>query len=163
MDIMKGKWKKIAVSKALERCRSLSLSREEDKKKTKKRKVEVAPEGCFAVYVGAEKQRFIIKTEFANHPLFKMLLENAESEYGYDSSGPILIPCNVDLFYKVLAEMNNCDDDDEDDGQISQYIGCGYGAVLCMSPSRRGSSTKGCGGGGYRLLSPSRMLKLNGF
>jgi hypothetical protein len=44
----------------------------------------VAPEGCFPVYVGPKKQKFVIKIEYANHSLFQMLLEEAESEYGYD-------------------------------------------------------------------------------
>ncbi|CAK9181468.1 unnamed protein product [Ilex paraguariensis] len=58
-------------------------------------------------YVGEETERFVIKIEYANHPLFKILLEDAEMEYGFNSEGPILLPCEVDLFYKVLAEMDN--------------------------------------------------------
>ncbi|XP_059655087.1 auxin-responsive protein SAUR71-like [Cornus florida] len=67
----------------------------------------VAPEGCFSVYVGPQKQRFVIKTECANHPLFKMLLEEAELEYGFNSKGPLELPCNVDHFYEVLMEMDH--------------------------------------------------------
>ncbi|KAK6127759.1 hypothetical protein DH2020_038468 [Rehmannia glutinosa] len=67
------------------------------------------PNGCFSVYVGPEKQRFVIKTEFANHPLFKMLLEDAELEYGFKSEGPLLIPCDTDLFCEILAEIDGGD------------------------------------------------------
>nr|AMQ09556.1 small auxin up regulated protein [Boehmeria nivea] len=74
-----------------------------NKKKKKKSANQVAPDGCFSVYVGPEKQRFVVRTEFANHPLFRMLLEEAESEYGYNCDGPILLPCDVDLFYKVAC------------------------------------------------------------
>ncbi|KAM7464773.1 hypothetical protein LguiA_032894 [Lonicera macranthoides] len=70
------------------------------------KKRRVAPEGCFSVYVGEEKQRFVIKTEYVNHPLFKLLLEEAESEYGYSSEGPLVLPCDVQVFVKVLVEMN---------------------------------------------------------
>jgi len=98
---------------------------------------KVAPDGCFSVYVGPQMQRFVIKTEYANHPLFKMLLEEAESEYGYSCQGPLALPCNVDVFYKVLMEMDN----------ETPPQGCTFGG------NRSRSS--------YQLLSPSRMSVLN--
>jgi SAUR family protein len=63
--------------------------------------------GCFSVYVGPEKQRFVIKTKFVNHPLFRILLEEAESEYGFISDGPLVLPCKADLFCKVLLAMED--------------------------------------------------------
>lgn len=110
------------------------LDKEKEEQRANK-KGRVAPEGCFSVYVGPQMQRFVIKTEYANHPLFKMLLEEAESEYGYSSQGPLALPCNVDIFYKVLAEM------DEETRQ-----GCAFGK---RSPRS------------YHLLSPSSMLPMN--
>ncbi|XP_073298302.1 auxin-responsive protein SAUR71-like [Primulina huaijiensis] len=74
-------------------------------------KHKATPKGCFSVYVGSEKQRFVIKTELANHPLFRMLLEDVELEYGFSSEGPLLIPCEVDLFCKILVEMDSGKDD----------------------------------------------------
>ncbi|KAI4373765.1 hypothetical protein MLD38_011849 [Melastoma candidum] len=71
----------------------------------------VAPKGCFSVYVGAEKRKFVVRTEFANHPLFRVLLEQAEAEYGYNSCGPIELPCDVEIFYRVLREMDGSDDE----------------------------------------------------
>ena len=38
-----------------------------------KTRYKIAPKGCFSVYVGPAKQRFVIKAKCANHPLFKML------------------------------------------------------------------------------------------
>ncbi|XP_030527394.1 auxin-responsive protein SAUR72-like [Rhodamnia argentea] len=96
------------------------------------------PGGCFSVYVGPEKQRFAVRTECANHPLFQMLLEEAESEFGYNSGGPIELPCNVDLFYRVLTEMD-CEGDGDGDGG-GRRLGCGYGVAA------------------YHLLSPARMI-----
>lgn len=185
MEIVKGKWKRNLFLEAWERCRSLSLSslksprgaitcdsltnskswhcttntksNEEDNNNNnrRKKKCQVAPVGCFSVYVGPEKQRFVVKAKLANHPLFKMLLEDAESEYGYNSEGPILLPCDVDLFYKVLAEMEHSGD------EISPPI---FSSLILCSPSRRPiSSNNKKGYGAYRLLSPSRMLKLNQF
>lgn len=113
MDTVKGKCKKNLIFKAWERCRSLGASRnttspEDDNKRQKKSRL--APEGCFSVYVGPQRQRFVVKAKFANHPLFVTLLEDAESEYGYNSEGPILLPCDVDLFHKVLAEIDGSED-----------------------------------------------------
>ena len=172
MDIMKEKWKKNLIVKTWDRCRSLRGGRsksssfltkskswngtgtgEEEEGRHKHKRKLVAPEGCFTVYVGPEKQRFVVKTEFANHPLFKMLLEDAELEYGYNSQGPILLPCEVHLFCKLLAEMDCCDD---------RIIPAGCNFAAC-SPVRRSISNGNKAYGAYRLLSPSRMLKMNQF
>eukprot|EP01018_Ginkgo_biloba_P027652 Gb_16165 [translate_table: standard] len=40
------------------------------------------PEGHLAVYVGRECKRFVIQTGYVNHPLFRLLLEKAEEEFG---------------------------------------------------------------------------------
>ncbi|KAL4295089.1 hypothetical protein AHAS_Ahas18G0293200 [Arachis hypogaea] len=63
----------------------------------------MAPNGCFSVYVGPEKQRFIVKIKHANHPLFMMLLEEAELEYGFQFDGPILLPCNLRFVLQSLG------------------------------------------------------------
>ncbi|XVF11481.1 hypothetical protein REPUB_Repub08aG0031300 [Reevesia pubescens] len=182
MDVVKMKGKKNVIVKAWERCwshgrkysgtsfnalrkskswhytttRSSSASLEEDHKG--KNKSKVAPEGCFSVYVGPQKQRFVIKTELANHPLFKMLLEDAELEYGFNSEGPLQLPCEVDLFYKVLAEM---DSGEEISTPVCSFA---YSPLILRSPSvRQTSSSLNQSYGSYKLLTPSRMLKLNSF
>ncbi|CAA0816484.1 SAUR-like auxin-responsive protein family [Striga hermonthica] len=80
----------------------------------KKTKIMTTPNGCFSVYVGPTRQRFVIKTESANHPLFRTLLQDAELEYGFKNEGPLLLPCDVDLFCSVLAEMDDGDDHHQD-------------------------------------------------
>lgn len=115
-----------------------------------------APTGCFSVYVGPNKQRFVIKAEYANHPLFKQLLEDAESEYGFDSGGPLQIPCEVDLFCRVLAEMDSGKEFDE------RAIGCGYPSCTPFSPRPRFGKGDMVGGyNSYALLTPPRLLKIN--
>ncbi|KAM7471544.1 hypothetical protein LguiA_009727 [Lonicera macranthoides] len=157
MDFAKSRGKKNFIVKTLARCgsfcnlcpKSTLLSRTKSSHKTESNKV--APVGCFSVYVGPNKQRFIIKTEYANHPLFKMLLEDAELEYGYNSEGPILIPCEVDIFYRILAEIeinSSCDDDDE-----TRVMG---------SCSPFGSNRRlGNRCGSYVVLTTSRSIKMN--
>ncbi|RDX68811.1 Auxin-responsive protein SAUR32, partial [Mucuna pruriens] len=113
MGLVKGKWKHNVILKAWERCRFsrqyLKLKATLKSMDDEKKKGEIAPHGCFSVHVGPERQRFVVKTKYVNHPLFLMLLEEAEEEYGFESDGPIWLPCNVDLFYKVLAEMDGQD------------------------------------------------------
>lgn len=109
------------------------------KKSDDKRRRPNTPSGCFSVYVGPDKQRFIVRAECANHPLFRLLLEEAESEYGFTCGGPLELPCNVDLFYRVLTEMD-CGNEDDDRIASQNGLGCGYGY------------------GAYRLLSPARQL-----
>ncbi|KAL6011707.1 hypothetical protein ACLOJK_002171 [Asimina triloba] len=100
-------------------------------------KRQVAPQGCFSVYVGPEKERFIIKMEYINHPLFRMLLEEAEMEYGFSSNGPLVLPCGVDIFHKVLCEM-----DSEENYPRGCNFGKGYSAYRLLSPSRAGMHFK---------------------
>ncbi|GLT86735.1 hypothetical protein SLE2022_048540 [Rubroshorea leprosula] len=114
------------------------ISEDRGSKPLKKRRAG-KEKGCFSVYVGQEKQRFVIKTEYANHPLFRVLLEEAESEYGFNSGGPLVLPCNVDLFCKVLLAIDDGGSDD-----IPRQWGCGF---------PKGHS-------GYRLLS-SPMIAIN--
>lgn len=142
----------------------LQCKKEDDKKKGKSK---VAPSGCFWVYVGPERQRFVIKMKYANHPLFQMLLEDAETEYGYSCNGPILLPCDVDLFYKVLAEMDNKEINDDEEDERARYsrsksYGFGYGSCSPFNQSRRpskGDMAKGLGS--YGLLTPSPLIKMN--
>ncbi|XP_057774936.1 auxin-induced protein 15A-like [Salvia miltiorrhiza] len=108
MDLSKGAKRKLGVlSNMWKRCKSFK----------KGMKVAPAPVGYFPIYVGPEKERFMIKTEHVNHPLFKSLLEEAESEYGYGHKSLLMLPCQVDRFVNVLMD---CDDDDD------QQIGCTF-------------------------------------
>lgn len=59
--------------------------------------------GCLAVRVGLENEeggfkRFMIPISYLHHPLFIELLEKAQDIYGFDSSGPLKLPCSTDEF-----------------------------------------------------------------
>ncbi|WOH05168.1 hypothetical protein DCAR_0624582 [Daucus carota subsp. sativus] len=143
------------ITKTWQRCRSFPG------KERSEPKLKVAPQGCFSVYVGAEKQRFVIKTVCANHPLFKMLLEDAEMEYGFISDGPILLPCDVDLFYKVLAEMDDAESANGSHLSRSKSCGFAYGSFGSFSPNRGKREGVSKGFGSYGLLTPSRLIRMN--
>ncbi|MCD7455969.1 hypothetical protein HAX54_030302 [Datura stramonium] len=121
MDLNKlaDKRKKGIIPKTWERCKSFGRKNSSENnnnnnrqqalttKGAKKLRFRLTARGCFSVYVGPEKQRFVIRTECVNHPLFKMLLEEAESEFGYNSKGPLVLPCDVDFFLKFLMEIDS--------------------------------------------------------
>ncbi|KAK8657816.1 hypothetical protein V6N13_036037 [Hibiscus sabdariffa] len=100
--------------------------------------------GCFFVYVGPQRERFTIKMENINHPLFRTLLEDAEQEYGFSNEGPLLLPCEVDLFNQVIAEIK--DGDHPDMTPLCSF-------ACSPSPSRRSTSTANKRHGSYKLLS----------
>ncbi|KAK9705668.1 hypothetical protein RND81_07G074800 [Saponaria officinalis] len=60
--------------------------------------------GFLAVYVGEEipRRRFIIPTKYLSHHLFKVLLEKAEEEFGFDHDGGLTIPCEIETFKYLL-------------------------------------------------------------
>lgn len=98
MEINNGKEKvksKGLIQKTLERCRIRS----------RRQAVGMPPEGCLSVYVGPARERFMVRTEWLNHPLFKVLLDEAEMEFGYATAGPLELPCDVPLFLNVLWEV----------------------------------------------------------
>jgi SAUR family protein len=81
------------ITKTLDRCRSTPVRHK-------------PAEGCFSLYVGAGRQRFVVRTECLNHPLFRALLEEAEEEFGYADAGPLELPCNAEAFTRVLEQID---------------------------------------------------------
>lgn len=84
------------------------------------------PKGYLAVYVGPELRRFIVPTSYLSHSLFKVLLEKAEEEFGFDQSGALTIPCEVETFKFLLKCMENHPKDhhpdDDSSGKTNSYI-----------------------------------------
>jgi len=107
MEFVKKCKRALGSSKRLHPENSLSGSygRLRNKQRRQRKKPCVAPHGCLCVYVGPERERFVIKIEIANHPLFRELLEGAEREYGYRNDGPLWLPCHVEFFCEALTEM----------------------------------------------------------
>ncbi|XP_058087792.1 auxin-responsive protein SAUR21-like [Magnolia sinica] len=66
------------------------------------------PTGFFAVYIGEERQRFVVPMAFLSHPLFKMLLEKAYKEYGFEQRNGLVVPCTVPTFLEVVSAMECC-------------------------------------------------------
>ena len=63
------------------------------------------PTGFLAVYVGEERRRFVVPTSFLSHPLFKMLLEKAYNEFGFQQRSGLAVPCSVATFQEVVSAV----------------------------------------------------------
>ncbi|CAL5214733.1 unnamed protein product [Lathyrus oleraceus] len=109
--------------------RSCSYDKLSGKKFNKKQKnnTKKPANGCVCVYVGAERQRFIIKIKIFNHPLFKTLLESVENEYGYRNDGPLWLHCEVDLFNEAVLEIESSVND-------MGFVGCNFPTSHKLSP-----------------------------
>ncbi|KAJ0031198.1 hypothetical protein Pint_13569 [Pistacia integerrima] len=77
------------------------------------------PKGYLAVYVGLELRRFIIPTSYLSHSVFKLLLEKAEEEFGFDHCGGLTIPCEIETFKYLLKCIENHQKDHHDDSSGS--------------------------------------------
>lgn len=60
------------------------------------------PRGYCPVYVGPEQRRFVIPTTYLAHPVFRLLLEKAEEEFGFRHEGALEIPCEIEAFKYIL-------------------------------------------------------------
>ncbi|MBA0683065.1 hypothetical protein Goari_024741 [Gossypium aridum] len=65
--------------------------------------------GLFAVYVGdEEKKRFVVPISYLKQPLFQVLLNQAEQEFGFDHPlGCLMVPCAEDEFINLTSRMNH--------------------------------------------------------
>lgn len=85
------------------------------------------PEGCLAVYVGAARERFVVRTECVNHRLFRALLEEAEEvrgPYCYAADGPLELPCDAGAFARAVEAI------ERDMAEEKTTVGCGGGGGL---------------------------------
>jgi SAUR family protein len=86
-----GATRKSLISRTLERCKS-GLNRIGTAGRARS---SPAVAGCFPVYVGPERVRFVVRAEYASHPLFRRLLDDAfldvlwhmEHGHGADDDG----------------------------------------------------------------------------
>ncbi|XP_059281104.1 auxin-responsive protein SAUR36 [Lycium ferocissimum] len=58
--------------------------------------------GQFVLYT-KEGKRFVVPLYYLNHPIFKVLLEMAEEDYGSTVNGPLQVPCENKLMEYILC------------------------------------------------------------
>ncbi|ONK61252.1 uncharacterized protein A4U43_C08F27780 [Asparagus officinalis] len=97
----------VAISPVINRrLKSLSINWESDDEGGQSPEPPVdVPKGYIPVYVGIERRRFVIPTAYLGLPVFKLLLEKAEEEFGFDHEGALTIPCEIETFKYILQVM----------------------------------------------------------
>uniref|UniRef100_A0A7N0UXD3 SAUR family protein n=1 Tax=Kalanchoe fedtschenkoi TaxID=63787 RepID=A0A7N0UXD3_KALFE len=80
------------------------------------------PTGYFAVYVGEERRRFVVRTSFLSHPLFKMLLEKASREFGFQQRDGLVVPCSVLAFQEVINSVKCCNGKFEFGDLVDEFL-----------------------------------------
>ncbi|KAK6944678.1 Small auxin-up RNA [Dillenia turbinata] len=101
------KMRMLGFKQVLRRWKNMMTRRHSDWECGTTRRV---PSGFFAVYVGEERCSFVIPTRFLKLPLFVSLLDKAEEEFGFQSSGGLVLPCPVNLF-KLMLEFLEMDEE----------------------------------------------------
>ncbi|XP_057839102.1 protein SMALL AUXIN UP-REGULATED RNA 12-like [Cryptomeria japonica] len=64
------------------------------------------PDEHLAVYAGNERRRFVVKACYLNHPLFRVLLDKAEEEFGFDQKGGLTLPCDPKVIQGLLLLLH---------------------------------------------------------
>ncbi|XP_059462076.1 auxin-responsive protein SAUR36 [Corylus avellana] len=85
--------------------------------KWKKRK-----KGYFAVYT-KEGRRFVVPLYYLNHPIFRVLLEMAQEEFGSTILGPLQVPCEEELMEYILSLLRKNPSEKLDIGVLSTLHG----------------------------------------
>ncbi|KAJ7543187.1 hypothetical protein O6H91_09G028900 [Diphasiastrum complanatum] len=65
------------------------------------------PKGCLAVYVGQDRQRFVIPIGYLSHALFASLLRLSEEEFHFHHQGGLTLPCEIARFEDVLLRISS--------------------------------------------------------
>ncbi|KAL3845306.1 hypothetical protein ACJIZ3_002709 [Penstemon smallii] len=79
------------------------------------------PAGHVAVTVGSSYKRFVVRTTYLNHPLFKKLLVQAEEEYGFTNTGPLAIPCDESLFEDIIKYLVRTESDSTSSARFMSF------------------------------------------
>lgn len=75
--------------------------------------------GHFAVYT-REGRRFVLPLDYLKHPIFQVLLEMAEEEFGSTICGPLQVPCDGGLMDHILMLLRNRNLSDHDDDGVKK-------------------------------------------
>ncbi|KAL3536096.1 hypothetical protein ACH5RR_004557 [Cinchona calisaya] len=82
----------------------------------------ITPTGTFALYVGEGRERFVVPTGYLSHPLFKMLLEKAYDEFGFDQRNGLVVPCSVATFKEVVSAIECCNSKFDFGDLVQEFI-----------------------------------------
>ncbi|KAF9621680.1 hypothetical protein IFM89_030313 [Coptis chinensis] len=90
--------------------------------------------GHFVVYA-KEGKRFVVPLYYLNHPIFKVLLEMAEEEFGSTVHGPLKVPCEEELMEYIVSLLRRNPTVEVETALLS-ITTCRTGSVSSMSTNR---------------------------
>nr|DAD41768.1 TPA_asm: hypothetical protein HUJ06_016091 [Nelumbo nucifera] len=92
--------------------------------------------GHFAVYAKEGKRRFVVPLYYLKHPIFRVLLEMAEEEFGSTVRGPLKVPCEEELVDYILSLLRKINPpvDEEDRAFVSTSIICRGSSSISLFP-----------------------------
>ncbi|CAL9064890.1 auxin-induced protein 6B-like [Musa acuminata AAA Group] len=99
---MVKKWKKLAVAPKSNSKGIKFLKRTLSFSDTSSAFSGDIPKGHLAICVGEEMQRFVIPMDYLGHEAFRILLGEAEKEFGFQQEGVLRIPCEASVFESIL-------------------------------------------------------------
>ncbi|CAL9136262.1 unnamed protein product [Musa textilis] len=80
------------------------------------------PPGLHTVYVGKSRRRYLIRSDLAGHPLFRVLVERSGGSAA-DDSGTV-VDCEVVLFEHLLWMLENADPQPESQDEMVDFYSC---------------------------------------
>ncbi|KAG5564940.1 hypothetical protein RHGRI_000968 [Rhododendron griersonianum] len=95
------RWKHVSLNRLSSPSRSDRFDSDSDSTGPGRRG-RVTPSGRLAVYAGPERRRFVIPTRYLNLPVFLSLLDRAEEEFGFQTNGGLVLPCEAEFFAGVV-------------------------------------------------------------
>ncbi|URE10200.1 Auxin-responsive SAUR protein family member [Musa troglodytarum] len=80
------------------------------------------PPGLHTVYVGKSRRWYLIRSDLAGHPLFRVLVERSGGSAA-DDSGTV-VDCEVVLFEHLLWMLENADPQPESLDEMVDFYSC---------------------------------------
>lgn len=95
------------ISSHKKRCKRKDGKEEEEEESSDFGLPLDVPKGHFPVYVGERRIRFVVPICFLQDPVFKMLLQSAEEEFGFEQKTVLTIPCEESLFRSLTSMLDS--------------------------------------------------------
>lgn len=64
----------------------------------------------------------MVPTGYLSHPLFKMLLEKAYEEFGFEQKNGLVVPCSVSTFQEIVNAVEGCNGRFDFGNLIEEFI-----------------------------------------
>lgn len=80
-----------------------------------------------------EGKRFVVPLRYLNHPIFRVMLELAEEEFGTVVHGPLQVPCEEEFMDYILSVLRKNPSREVENGLIS-FNTCSEASISAFFP-----------------------------